>query len=198
MQLVVATRNRGKLREISHRFAETGVTCVGLDAYPDAPEVEEDGSTFEENAAKKALTIARFTGSPALADDSGLCVDALDGAPGIYSARFAGPDANDEANNQKLLESLKGLPAKNRGAAFFCAMVLAWPDGSTRTFSGSIRGTILESLQGNDGFGYDPLFFVSGEGKTFAELPLDRKNEISHRGNALNQVTQFLKINGLS
>lgn len=198
MQLVIATGNKGKLKEIAHRFADSGVTCVGLNAFPGAPGVEEDGTTFEENAAKKALTIARFTGQPTLADDSGLCVDALDGAPGIYSARFAGADADDVANNRKLLESLKGLPPQKRGAAFFCAMVLAWPDGTTRTFTGTIRGEILEELKGDDGFGYDPLFFVPAEGKTFAQLPLDRKNEISHRGNALSLVDAYLKNSGLS
>jgi XTP/dITP diphosphohydrolase len=188
MKLVVATRNAGKLKEIRRLLSPTGVEVEGLDDLACQIEVVEDGDSFAANARKKATEIAVATGRLTLADDSGLVVDALAGAPGIYSARYAGPDADDGANNRKLLQELAGVPPENRKAAFDCAMALAAPDGSCREFAGRLAGRILEAPRGSGGFGYDPLFLVPEYGKTLAELPLDIKNRISHRGAALQQV----------
>lgn len=183
--LIVATRNRGKLAEI--RKILEGVPCsiYSLDDFSDIPEIQEDGATFEQNAVKKASTIAKITGFPSLADDSGLAVDALGGKPGVFSARYAGDNATDEMNNAKLLEELKGTPSESRGAAFHCVIALCMPDGVCATFSGEMRGSILPAPQGSGGFGYDPLFLVEGEGMSLAELSLDKKNSLSHRGKAL-------------
>lgn len=187
-ELVVATRNAGKLREIRHLLAGEGIRVVGLDAFPDLPEVVEDGDTFAANAAKKAETIARLTGRLCLADDSGLAVAALDGAPGVHSARYAGAQGDDAANNDRLLRELSGIPSGRRQAAFHCVMALASPGEPTRLFTGEVAGRILEAPRGSGGFGYDPLFLVEGFGQTMAELPLETKNSISHRGQALRLV----------
>jgi len=193
MELLVATRNGGKLKEIRRLLDELGIAVKGLDAFPDLPEVEEDGATFAENAAKKAETVCRLTGLPTLADDSGLEAAALDGAPGVYSARYAGVGATDADNNRKLLEALAGVPDKERRGAFRCAMALARPGEETRIFHGKVEGLILDAPRGEGGFGYDPLFLVREYGKTMAELPLETKNRISHRGQALRRVVEFLK-----
>jgi XTP/dITP diphosphohydrolase len=192
MELVVATRNAGKLREIRRLLAETGIRVLGLDAFADLPEIEEDGETFEANARKKAETVARLTGRLTLADDSGLVVDALGGQPGVRSARFAGVDATDEENNLKLLEELAGAPRERRGAAFHCAMALCRPEDECLLFFGRVPGIILDAPRGEEGFGYDPLFLVREYGKTMAELPLDVKNRISHRGQALRRAVDHL------
>lgn len=192
MELVVATRNAGKLREISRLLAETEIQVLGMDAFADLPEVEEDGDTFEANARKKAETIARLTGRLTLADDSGLVVEALHGQPGVRSARFAGPDATDEDNNLKLLAELDGIPRERRGAAFHCAMALCRSGADCLFFFGRVPGIILDTPRGEGGFGYDPLFLVREYGKTMAELPLDVKNRISHRGQALRQAVDHL------
>lgn len=186
--LIVATRNKGKLLEI--RKILEGVDCNihSLEDFPDLPEIKEDGATFEQNAVKKASTIARLTGLPALADDSGLAVDYLGGRPGVYSARYAGPDATDSMNNARLLGELHGVPREGRGAAFHCVIALCQPDGSFATFTGELRGVILDAPRGTGGFGYDPLFLVEEEGLTLAELPLERKNSFSHRGKALDKL----------
>lgn len=194
--LIVATRNKGKLLEIRKILEEVRCPIYSLADFPDLPEVEEDGSTFEQNAVKKASAIARLSGIPTLADDSGLAVDALGGRPGVFSARYAGPDATDEMNNAKLLEELQGLPPEKRGAAFHCVIALCLPDGSCTTFLGELRGTILEAPQGSGGFGYDPLFFVEEEGLSLAELPLGRKNCLSHRGKALELLKKELSKAG--
>lgn len=192
MQLVVATRNPGKLREIRRLLAREGLGVLGLDGFPGAPEVLEDGQSFSENALKKAQAIARFTGLPCLADDSGLVVDALDGRPGVHSARFAGADADDRMNNLKLLEALARVSPDQRQASFCCVMAL-WIEGHPpHLFEGRIDGLILTQEQGRGGFGYDPLFWVPGYNCTMAELPLDTKNQISHRGQALRQVVDYL------
>lgn len=191
MELLVATRNAGKLREISRLLQPLGIEAEGLDGLS-CPEVVEDGDSFAANARKKATEIAAFTGRMTLADDSGLVVDALQGAPGIYSARYAGEGAGDAANNAKLLEQMRGVAKSERQAAFVCAMALAQPDGSCRTFNGRLPGLILEEFRGDGGFGYDPLFLVPEYGKTLAELPLEIKNRISHRGEALRQVMEYL------
>ena len=187
-ELVVATRNAGKLREIRHLLAGAGIAVLGLDAFPGLPEVIEDGDTFAANAAKKAETIARLTGRSCLADDSGLVVDALDGAPGVHSARYAGGQGDDAANNARLLRELAGVPEERRTAAFCCVMALCSPGEPTRLFEGRVAGRILDAPRGAGGFGYDPLFLVEGHDRTMAELPLTEKNQVSHRGKALRQV----------
>ncbi|PLY03136.1 MAG: non-canonical purine NTP pyrophosphatase [Desulfuromonas sp.] len=193
MKLLIATANRGKLREIEHLLEGTPIEIVGLDQLENPPEVVEDGDTFTANARKKATEMARFSGLLTLADDSGLVVDALDGAPGVYSARYAGCQGDDEANNVKLLKELDQVPEGQRQGAFHCVMALAWPDGRCEAFEGKIAGLILRSARGEGGFGYDPLFLVPEYGKTTAELPLAIKNRISHRGTALRQVIPVLK-----
>ena len=192
MELVVATRNAGKLKEIRRLLEAQGVTILGLDKFPEAPEVEEDGDTFALNAAKKAETIARISGLPCLADDSGLTVTALQDRPGVHSARFSGDDATDSSNNHKLLEEMALVPEKQRQAAFCCVMALCLPDEPTRLFEGRVEGLILSQKQGDGGFGYDPLFWLPEFDCTMAELSLDIKNRISHRGQALRQVVTHL------
>ena len=192
MELVVATRNAGKLKEIRRLLEAQGVTILGLDKFPEAPEVEEDGDTFALNAAKKAETIARITGLPCLADDSGLTVTALQDRPGVHSARFSGDDATDSSNNHKLLEEMALVPEKQRQAAFCCVMALCLPDEPTRLFEGRVEGLILSQKQGDGGFGYDPLFWLPEFDCSMAELSLDIKNRISHRGQALRQVVTHL------
>ncbi len=175
MKLLVATGNQGKLREIRHLLADTEIEIVGLDELSQVPEVEEDGDTFAANACKKALEMARFSGLLTLADDSGLVVDALKGAPGVHSARYAGMQGDDRANNAKLLEQMANVPDEKRRGAFHCVMALAHPDGRCRTFEGMIKGLIMRAERGHGGFGYDPLFLVPEYGKTTAELSLEIK-----------------------
>jgi len=189
MRLVLATRNEGKAKEI--REALSGLE-VDLLTLSDFPEVHEDGATFSENAKKKALTVAKFTGLPALADDSGLEVDALGGMPGVRSARFAGEGADDDANNRKLLELLKGLPPERRTARFRCVLALAFPDGEVYTVEGTCEGLIAEEPAGEGGFGYDPLFLIPEEGRTFAQMTREEKNSLSHRGRALRKLREVL------
>lgn len=193
MKLLVATGNQGKLKEIRRLLADTPVEIIGLDAYPELPEVVEDGATFELNARKKALEMAAATGCLTLADDSGLMVEALDGAPGVISARYAGENGDDQANNRKLMQVMQEVPDAKRQAAFYCVMALAEPGGRCRTFEGRISGILLREPRGDGGFGYDPYFLVPEYGKTTSELPLEIKNRISHRGNALRQVLPVLK-----
>ncbi len=192
MELVVATRNAGKLKEIRRLLEAQGVTVLGLDRFPEVPEVVEDGDTFAANATKKAEEVARATGLPCLADDSGLTVVALDGRPGIHSARFSGVSANDSSNNHKLLEVMAAVPEDRRQAAFCCVMALCLPGQPTRLFEGRVEGQILSEAQGAGGFGYDPLFWLPEFNCTMAELSLDIKNRISHRGHALLQIVEFL------
>lgn len=192
MELIVASRNVGKLKEIRTLLAPLAVVVRSVAEFPDLPEVVEDGLTFAANAEKKARTIARLTGCLTLADDSGLEVVALGGAPGIYSARYAGVDADDAANNRKLLAALATTPPRQRGAAFVCVMALCEPSGECRTFSGSLRGAIIDEPRGAEGFGYDPIFVVAGSQRTLAEIPFDEKNRISHRAQALLQVVAVL------
>lgn len=192
MELLVATRNSGKLREIRALLEPFGVVVRGVADFPELPEIEEDGATFAENARKKAEVIARLTGRLTLADDSGLSVAALGGAPGVHSARYAGAGADDAANNRKLLAEMAAIPEGARSAAFLCAMVLCAPDGACRTFEGRLDGSILTAARGTEGFGYDPLFLVAGTGRSLAELPLEEKNRISHRAQALAQAVDVL------
>jgi XTP/dITP diphosphohydrolase len=193
MKLVVATGNKGKLKEIRRLLEPLAIEVVGLDQFPELPEIVEDGDSFKANARKKAETVARYSRCLTLADDSGLEVDALQGRPGIYSARYAGEDATDRKNNEKLLNDLRTVPAGKRQAAFICAMALCTPEGECRFFSGLLSGIILEQPSGDGGFGYDPLFWIPEHEKTAAELSLDVKNQISHRGQALRQVVEFLQ-----
>lgn len=191
--LVVATRNRGKLKEIQ-AFLDGLVANVSCAAdFEGFPDTVEDGATFELNALKKAREAMRFTGLPALADDSGLVVDVLDGRPGVYSARFAGDAADDVANNRKLLEELEGVPSELRQCAFVCSMAFVSSDGCEQTFTGRIGGRILNEGRGNGGFGYDSLFLVDGFDRTMAELSIEEKNQISHRGQALRQFRECLE-----
>lgn len=195
-RLVFATRNKGKIAELSLLVAPLGLEVISA-AELGAPDVEEDGDTFADNAAKKAREVATATSLPALADDSGLVVDALDGAPGVHSARFAGPDANDADNNRLLLRRLQDVPADKRGAHFVCAMAFADPAGAlgdgVELAHGRCHGIILEAPRGSGGFGYDPLFFVDDQGHTFAELGAEVKNTISHRARAMGHMQTFLQ-----
>ncbi len=193
MKLLVATGNQGKLREIKRLLDGTEVEVIGLDQLVNPPEVLEDGATFEVNARKKAIEMATFSGLLTLADDSGLAVDALDGAPGVHSARYAGQQGDDLANNAKLLLDMSSVVDEQRQAAFFCVMALAVPGASCQTFSGQVSGLIMRGERGEGGFGYDPLFMVPEYGKTMAELSLEIKNRISHRGAALRQVIPVLQ-----
>jgi XTP/dITP diphosphohydrolase len=199
MKVVVATRNKGKLREIVSLLAGAplldglGLELATIDALAPAAELREDGVTFEENALAKARQAAAATGLPAIADDSGLEVDALDGAPGVWSARYAGPGADDAQNNAKLLEALRGVPAARRGARFRCVAAFVDPGrGLEIVRDGSCAGEILEGPRGTDGFGYDPLFFVPAVGRTMAELPLGEKNRLSHRAAAFRALASAL------
>ncbi len=189
MKLLIATRNAHKLEEI--RGLLPGIEIVGTDAYPEVPDPVEDGETFEANAILKAVAWAEATGLPALADDSGLVVDALDGAPGIHSARYAGEHGDSAANNAKLLAELDGVPMEKRTARFVCVLALATPDEQKpRTVRGEVEGRIIESLQGTGGFGYDPLFIPAGETESFGVLPAAVKAQISHRARAFAAARQ--------
>lgn len=193
MKLLVATGNQGKLKEIRRLLEDSDIEVVGLDQYDNPPEVIEDGETFADNARKKAVEMAAFSNCLTLADDSGLVVEALNGAPGVHSARYAGEQGNDAANNAKLLAEMSAVADDHRQAAFNCVMALASPDGQCQTFAGKVSGLIMRAERGAGGFGYDPLFMVPEYGKTMAELSLDIKNRISHRGNALRQVIPVLQ-----
>jgi XTP/dITP diphosphohydrolase len=183
MKLVVATRNPHKLAEIRRMLDVPGLELVGADDVPGLPDVEEDGATFAENAVKKAVTLAAAAGCPALADDSGLEVDALGGAPGVLSARYAGEGQNDGANNRKLLAALDGV--NDRTARFRCVIALADADGTCETVSGACEGRIVDAPRGTEGFGYDPLFLPAGHDLTFGEMGAELKDRISHRAAAL-------------
>ena len=194
MKLVIATNNRNKIREIKDKFADiSGLELVPLNDFPDPPEVIEDGSSFRENAYKKASEIASYTGSPSMADDSGLAVDALQGRPGIYSARYGGESANDAERNRMILEEMRGIPIERRGARFICVIAIVFPDGRSFFAEGSCEGVIAETMKGSHGFGYDPIFYLPGHGRTMAELPLNEKNRISHRAKALDAAREILE-----
>ena len=198
MDVVIATRNPDKVREIAQILEGRAGRILTMDDIDDLPEVEEDGLTFEENARKKALAVARFTGRVAMADDSGLVVDVLHGRPGVHSARYAGPDATPEKNNRKLLEELEGVPLKKRTARFVCVIAIATPSGKVFVAEGRCEGLIAREPRGRTGFGYDPLFLVPDEGKTFAELGPEVKNRISHRALALERAVRLLEELGAS
>ena len=188
MQFFIATKNTHKIREFSEIFGELGIELLSInDLESPLSDVEEDGATFSENALIKARFAAKVTGLPTLADDSGLCVDALSGEPGIYSARYAGVHGDDAANNQKLLKNLENVT--DRTAKFVCAIACVFPDGREFTVIGECKGEIDTELRGNGGFGYDPLF-VSDEKGSFGLLSAEEKNSISHRGNAVKKFRE--------
>ncbi len=186
--IVLATTNKGKTREIRALLKDFPIEIKNLGDFGPIPEVIEDGETFDDNAYKKASFTAKVLGLPAMADDSGLCVDALDGAPGIYSARYAGEDATDADNVQKLLNALKD--EENRKASFQCVISIAVPTGAALTYEGRCEGVLTREPGGENGFGYDPLFFFPKFNKTFAQLSIAEKGEISHRGKALKEVSR--------
>ncbi|MDP7416841.1 MAG: XTP/dITP diphosphatase, partial [Desulfobacterales bacterium] len=185
MEIVLATSNSHKLREFREMLQDLEVSIISLDSFSELPEIIEDGNTFAENALKKARTIAGHTGRITIADDSGLEVDHLGGRPGIHSARFAGEDADDEKNNEKLLRALDGAPKEKRGAQFTCFIALVDPDGQERVVQGSYRGIILTEYRGAHGFGYDPLFLDEVSDLTFSEMTGEQKNKVSHRSRAI-------------
>lgn len=192
-RLVVASHNLHKIREIKAMTAHLGWEVVGLPELANYPSVEEDGETLQENARKKAVTIASLVQELVLADDSGLEVDALGGAPGVYSSRFAGEPSDDQRNNGLLLAKLKSVPDDKRGAQFRCVMALASPQGWVKYSEGVCRGVIIHEPQGVQGFGYDPLFLVPEYGLTFAQLEPKVKNQISHRYLAMQGTLEILK-----
>lgn len=192
-KVILATRNRHKVEELRALLSPFGIEVVSALDFPHIPDVVEDGQTFEENATKKAVEIASKTGIHALADDSGLSVDALEGAPGIYSARYAGEPANDAANNEKLLLNLAHVPEEKRSAHFVSVLAYASPGGDVHTFRGVCEGKILYAGRGNNGFGYDPLFFLPEHGRTMAEIDPVEKNRISHRARAYQKFIAWIE-----
>jgi XTP/dITP diphosphohydrolase len=192
IEVVLATRNAGKLREIQAILAPLGLKILSLQDFLEIPEIIEDGQTFEENAVKKASAVARRTGRIAIADDSGLAVDALQGRPGVFSSRYAGEKATDADRYRKLLKEMAGIPQGKRGAAFICAIAVASPEGKTETVEGQCHGEIAVAPQGSHGFGYDPIFYLPELGKTMAEVEPEMKNRISHRAQALEKLKQVL------
>jgi XTP/dITP diphosphohydrolase len=193
MEIVLATRNNKKVEEIKRITEGMAVTIFTVDDFPGCPEVEEDGATFEENAVKKAVTVAQFTGKPALADDSGLEVNALNGAPGTHSARYSGHGANDRKNTEKLLSEMLFLVKSDRKARFVCSIALAMPDEKVLTFNGYSEGSIGTEPKGANGFGYDPVFYPEGADRTFAEMSAEEKDSLSHRGNAIRKLQRYLR-----
>lgn len=196
MKLLVATKNKKKLNELSEILSELvelkHIELISLASFPKIDEVEEIGITFEENAIQKAVGYAKQTGLLTLAEDSGLSVDVLRGAPGVYSARFAGPGKNDLENCIKVLELMRNVPPKSRNAQFECSIAIASPDALAGTTQGIVRGRILTEMRGENGFGYDPLFFYPPFGKTLAEVDFSKKNSISHRRIALEKAQLIL------
>ena len=191
-KIIFATTNQGKVREVKMMMEDFGVDFVTMkDAGIDI-DIVEDGKTFEENAIIKAKTIMEATGEIALADDSGLEIDALNGEPGIYSSRYLGEDTSYVKKNSVILERLKDVPEEKRSARFVCAVAAAFPDGQTKVIRGTMEGIIGYEIKGENGFGYDPIFYLPQYGKYSAELSSDEKNAISHRGEALRRIREVL------
>ncbi len=187
MKIFLATGNKNKIKEIEKIFKMDNIEILSINDGIEIPEVVEDGDTFEANSQKKAVEIAKFTNMITIADDSGLCVDALNGAPGVYSARYAGEHGNDLDNNMKVVKELQG--AENRKARFVCVISIAKPDGEVHSFRGEVEGEFIDNPVGTEGFGYDPHFFMREYGKTLAEIP-EIKNKISHRAKALEKLKE--------
>ena len=195
-KLVLATRNVHKVAELRRILGEgglEGIELVGVEAFPSVEDVVETGVTFVENARLKAVAVARATGVAAIADDSGLCVDVLGGAPGVFSARWSGRHGDDLANLQLLLDQLGDVPDRHRGAHFACAAVLALPDGTERVVEGRLVGSLIREPRGANGFGYDPIFVPDGEARTTAEMTAAEKDSISHRGRAFRAVVPAVR-----
>ncbi len=195
-RLVLATRNAGKVRELQEALTELGIELVPVSMFPDAPEVEEDGATLEENAMKKARVLAAHTGLPSVADDSGLFVKALGGRPGVHSARYAGPEGDARANVARLLAEMSAIPDGSRSAYFRTVIAVVGVPGGEALLSGEIHGMVTREPMGTEGFGYDPVFIPQGERRTFAEMPLSEKNAISHRGKAVEELRKWLSQKG--
>jgi XTP/dITP diphosphohydrolase len=193
VRLVLATRNAHKVGELSDILRATGLDVELLPLPDDAPEVVEDGLTFAENALKKAQSAAAATGLPSVADDSGLCVDALNGMPGVFSARWAGAGRDDAANLQLVLDQVADVPDEHRGAHFACAAALVLPSGEERVVEGRLTGVLIRQPRGTGGFGYDPAFVPLGHELTTAEMPAEQKNAISHRGEAFRALAPVLR-----
>lgn len=192
MDIVLATRNGGKVKEFMNLLIGLDLNILSMNNFPDIGDIEESGSTFEENALLKARTVSSKTGLLAIADDSGLEVDALHGRPGIYSARYAGEAASDEENYLKLLEDMKDIPKAERGAAFVCTIAVSSPSGESITAVGRCKGEIATGPEGEGGFGYDPLFYLPELGCTMASISKEEKNNISHRGEAVKELKKIL------
>lgn len=192
-ELVVATRNKGKLREIRDLLEGMKVIVTSIADYPGAPEIIEDGNSFRENALKKAVTMAEYTNQLTMGEDSGLEVEALGNAPGIYSARYSGEHASDEQNNRKLMEELKGVPLEKRRAKYRCCIALVTDEETIGIVEGECSGLITTEARGTNGFGYDPYFLVPHYNKTFGELPSTVKAQMSHRAHALRALRHALR-----
>jgi XTP/dITP diphosphohydrolase len=192
-KLLLATTNSKKFKELQEILADLPVQCLSLHDFPDIKGVEETGRTFEENAKIKAMGCSEQTGVLTLGEDSGICCDALNGAPGIFSARFCGESKNDEANNAKLLEMMNGVPDEKRTAYYESSIALAEPGKLIGVVKGQVRGLIARDLRGKGGFGYDPLFFYPPYRKTFGEVPIEMKHRVSHRGQALERFRELLQ-----
>lgn len=197
MKVVLATRNQGKIREFQKRFSEIGWEVIPIADIADIPEPEETGTTFRENALQKARYYAESVNLPVLSDDSGIIADVLGNEPGVYSARYAGVHGNDEANNQKLVEVLRPYRGEARRGRYMCVIAVVWPNGREITAEGRCNGIIRDFYKGTGGFGYDPLFYLPEFGKTMAELSMEEKNKISHRGKAVDAMLKKLKEAGI-
>lgn len=193
MQFVVATANRHKLQEIKEILAPYSIELAPPPA--DVPAVAETGQTYEENAVIKAAAVAKQFQRPAIADDSGLEIDALNGAPGLYSSRYLGEEKSYDVKNRHILDAMKNIPPEKRKARFVCAAAIAYPDGTSKAIRGTVEGIIADSMHGNQGFGYDPIFFLPQLGKTMAELTPEEKNRISHRSQAFRLLMGTLPVN---
>ena len=191
--LVLATRNQDKKDELAALLAELGIALRTLEEFPGAPDVVEDGDTCEANAIKKATEIAQYTGHTALADDTGLNVEALGGRPGVFAARYAGPDASYEDNWRKVLHEMEGIPWERRNASFLTVAAIAQPGSDVQVVDGTLEGMIAECPVGGNGFGYDPIFFIPSLGKTMAQLSAEEKNRMSHRAIALRKAKAILQ-----
>lgn len=188
MKIILATKNKGKIKDFKKLTEGMNIEVLSILDNIDFPDVVEDGKTFEENSAKKALEIAKYTGIITVSDDSGLCVDTLNGEPGIYSARYFGENATDELNMEKLLKNLSNIEKKDRKAHFVSVVSIAFPDGTVKSFRGETQGEILFEKEGNNGFGYDPIFYSYDLGKSFGLATIEEKKSVSHRGRAFEKL----------
>ena len=194
MKVVIATHNRDKMKEIQGAISELGWEVISLYDFPEITKIEENGKTLEQNALIKAREVFKKTGLPTISDDTGLEVDALDGAPGVYTARYAGEDCSYSDNVNKMLKEMSKIPMPNRGALFKTVMVFK-NENKELIVDGVVKGKISRESRGDDGFGYDPIFYVTEYDKTFAEMTMSEKNKISHRGNAINNLINSIKEN---